>query len=145
MAQLVKNPPAMWETWVHSLGWKDPLEKGVAAHSSILVWRIPWTVQFMGSQSWTWLSDFHEVKRQSHWHQTDRDWKLKILSVDETVEKEEVILCTYRRCVQPVCYIACSCAKWYSVLLSCAGLWMPRYDGHPRRNQTGNTDWLKVC
>ena len=36
MAQLVKNPPAMWETWVRSLGWEDPLEKGKAAHSSIL-------------------------------------------------------------------------------------------------------------
>ena len=44
MAQLVKNPPAMWETWVRSLGWEDPLEKGKATHSSILAWRIPWTV-----------------------------------------------------------------------------------------------------
>ena len=44
VAQLVKNPPAMWETWVGSLGWEDPLEKGKATHSSILVWRVPWTV-----------------------------------------------------------------------------------------------------
>ena len=44
-AQLVKNPPAMWETWVRSLAWKDPLEKGTATHSSILAWRIPWSVQ----------------------------------------------------------------------------------------------------
>ena len=44
VAQLVKNPPAMQETWVQSLGWEDPLEKGKAAHSSILAWRIPWTV-----------------------------------------------------------------------------------------------------
>ena len=44
VAQLVKNPPAMWETWVQSLGWEDPLEKGKAIHSSILAWRIPWTV-----------------------------------------------------------------------------------------------------
>ena len=43
MAQLVKNPPAMQETWVRSLGWEDPLEEGVASHSSILAWRIPWT------------------------------------------------------------------------------------------------------
>ena len=41
VAQLVKNPPAMWETWVQSLGWEDPLEKGKATHSSILAWRIP--------------------------------------------------------------------------------------------------------
>ena len=39
--QLVKNPPAMRETWVQSLGWEDPLEKGKATHSSILAWRIP--------------------------------------------------------------------------------------------------------
>ena len=41
VAQLVKNPPAMWETWVCSLGQEDPLEKGKATHSSILAWRIP--------------------------------------------------------------------------------------------------------
>ena len=41
VAQLVKNPPAMQETWVRSLGWEDPLEKGKATHSSILAWRIP--------------------------------------------------------------------------------------------------------
>ena len=44
IAQLVKNPPAMQETWVLSLGWEDPLEKGTATHSSILAWRIPWTL-----------------------------------------------------------------------------------------------------
>ena len=44
LVQLVKNPPAMQETWVLSLGWKDPLEKGKATHSSILAWRIPWTI-----------------------------------------------------------------------------------------------------
>ena len=50
MAQLVKNLPAMRETCVPSLGWKDPLEKGTATHSSILAWRILWTVQSMGLQ-----------------------------------------------------------------------------------------------
>ena len=44
VAYLVKNLPAMWETWVQSLGWEDALEKGKATYSSILVWRIPWTV-----------------------------------------------------------------------------------------------------
>ena len=44
VAHLVKNLPAMWETWVQSLGWEDPLEKGTATHSSILAWRIPWAV-----------------------------------------------------------------------------------------------------
>ncbi|CAI9165373.1 unnamed protein product [Rangifer tarandus platyrhynchus] len=42
IGQLVKNPPAMQETWVRSLGWEDPLKKGKATHSSILAWRIPW-------------------------------------------------------------------------------------------------------
>ena len=41
MAQMVKNPLAMQETWVRSLGWEDPLEEGMAAHSNILAWRIP--------------------------------------------------------------------------------------------------------
>ena len=55
VAQQVKNLPAMWETWVRYLDWEDPLEKGKAIHSSILIWRIPWTeepgwLQFMGSQ-----------------------------------------------------------------------------------------------
>ena len=40
----VKNLPAMWETWVQSLSWEDPLEEGMATHSSILAWGIPWTV-----------------------------------------------------------------------------------------------------
>ena len=58
VAQLVKNPPAMQETWVRSLGWEDPLEKGKATYSSILAWRISWTVKSMGSQG-VRLSDFH--------------------------------------------------------------------------------------
>ena len=44
VAQLVKNWPAVRETWIRSLSWEDPLEKGKAIHSSILAWRIPWTV-----------------------------------------------------------------------------------------------------
>jgi len=43
VAQTVKNLPAMRETWVQFLGWEDPLEKGMATHSSIIAWRIPWT------------------------------------------------------------------------------------------------------
>ena len=56
VAQLVKNPPAMWETWLRSLGWEDPLEKGKASHSSILSWRIP-----MGKRAWH--ATVHEVTR----------------------------------------------------------------------------------
>ena len=43
VAQTVKNPPAMQETWVQSLGWEDPLEEGMTTYCSILAWRIPWT------------------------------------------------------------------------------------------------------
>jgi len=50
VAQLVKNPPAIWEMWFQSLGWEDPLEKGKATHSSILAWRIPWLILSMGLQ-----------------------------------------------------------------------------------------------
>ena len=54
VAQMVKNLPAMWETWVQSLGWEGPLEEGMATHSSILAWRIPmdrgaWWANSMGS------------------------------------------------------------------------------------------------
>ena len=56
VAQLINNLPAMWETWTRPLGWEDPLEEGMAAHSSVLAWRIPWTeepggLQSVGSQS----------------------------------------------------------------------------------------------
>ena len=44
VAQMVKNLPAVQETWVRSLGWEEPLEKGMAIHSSILAWKIPWTI-----------------------------------------------------------------------------------------------------
>ena len=51
VAQMVKNPPAMWETWVQYLGWEDPLEEGMETHSSILAWRIPLTEEPLGLQS----------------------------------------------------------------------------------------------
>ena len=63
---MIKNPPAMQETWVRSLGWEDSLEKGMAVHSSILAWRIPWIedpgrLQSLWSQSQTQLSNFHSL------------------------------------------------------------------------------------
>ena len=71
--QRVKCLPAMWETSVRSLGWEDPLEKEMAAHSNILAWRIPWMeepgrLQSMGSQRGTLLSDFfHFQARILEW------------------------------------------------------------------------------
>ena len=64
VAQMVKNPPTMQETWVQFLGWEDLLEKGMATHSSILAWRIPLTeepgrLQSVGSQRGIQLSNFH--------------------------------------------------------------------------------------
>ena len=63
MAQRLKCLPAVWETWVRSLGWEDPLEKEMANYSNILAWEIPWTeepggLQSTGSQSWARLSNF---------------------------------------------------------------------------------------
>ena len=65
VAQTVKRLPTMWETWLQSLGGKDPLEKEMATHSSILAWKIPWTEEADRLQSvhgvaksWTRLSDF---------------------------------------------------------------------------------------
>ena len=62
--QMVKNPPSMWETWVQSLGWEDPLKEGMATHSSMLAWRIPidrgaWQATYSprDSKSQTQLSD----------------------------------------------------------------------------------------
>ena len=57
---MVKNLPVMWETWVRPLGWGNLLEKGKATHSSVLAWRIPWTVYSpWGRKGQTGLSDFH--------------------------------------------------------------------------------------
>ena len=66
VTQTVKNLPAMWESWVHSLGWEDPLEEGMATYSSILAWRIPWTEEpdrlvHGVAKSQIQLGDFHYV------------------------------------------------------------------------------------
>ena len=65
VAQLVKNMPAIQETWVQSLGWEDPLEKRKATHSNILAWRIPWTMQSMGLQrvrhDWVTFTSLHFI------------------------------------------------------------------------------------
>ena len=60
VAQLVKNAPAMWETWVWSLGWENPLEEGMATHSSILAWRIPWTGETGGLYSMEYQGVRHD-------------------------------------------------------------------------------------
>ena len=57
---MVKNPPAMRETWVRSLGWEDALEKGMATHSSIVAWRIPWTEEPGRIQAMEWQTVGHD-------------------------------------------------------------------------------------
>ena len=72
MAQQVKNLPVMQEIWVQSLDQEDPLEEGMATHSGILTWRIPWTeepggLQSVGSQSWTQLKAMAPHSRTFAW------------------------------------------------------------------------------
>ena len=62
MVQMVKNLPAMRETWVRSPGGEDPLEEGTATHSSILVWRIPWTEE----PGRLWSIEMHTTKDTAH-------------------------------------------------------------------------------
>ena len=81
VVQLVKNSPGMQDTWVQSLGWEDPLEKGMATHSSILAWRIPWTEELGGlhsmvSQSWTRLGNFHFTFNNDKMHdESSETWR----------------------------------------------------------------------
>ena len=87
VVQQVKNPPAMRETWVRFLSWKDPLEEGMATHSSILSWRISWTEEPGGLQSMG-------LKRVGHdWVTKHISTKLEILS---TVSSNCIIMCTLK-------------------------------------------------
>ena len=63
-----KNVPTMWETWVGSLGWEDPLLKGTAAHSSILAWQTPWTEEPGGLQSLGVSKQWDMTERLTHSH-----------------------------------------------------------------------------
>ena len=68
VGQLVKNPPAVQEIWVRSLGPEDPLEKGMATHSSILAWRIPWTEELGGLHSPWGCKEWDMTERLTHAH-----------------------------------------------------------------------------
>ena len=72
VAQLVKNPPAMQETGVQSLGWENPLEKGKVTHSSIMAWRIPWTIQQKIGHDWatfTFMTNINFYEKNEYKHQ----------------------------------------------------------------------------
>ena len=84
LVQMVKNLPAMQETWVQPLGWEDPLEKGKATHSSILAWKIPWTegpggIQSMGSQRVRhyWATKQQHISHQSWASLQTLEWSSK--------------------------------------------------------------------
>ena len=64
VAQTVKNPPTIWETWVQALGWEDPLEEGMATHSSILAWRTPCTKSLAACSPWGHKESL--ITRQAH-------------------------------------------------------------------------------
>ena len=77
MAQMVKDPPAMWEAWVRSLDWEDSLEKGTATLSSTLIWRIPWTKSLAGYNTWG-------LKESDTTEQLSLSWTLGPMSYDFT-------------------------------------------------------------
>ena len=123
MAQTLKNPPAMQETWVQSLGQEDPLEKGMATHSSVLAWRIPWIeepgrLQSMGHKELDMteqvtLSAFFIVQL-SHPYMTTR--KIKALTIQTMVGK--VMSASVRSLlVLRVCVCACLSMYIYILLL----------------------------
>ena len=75
MAQLVENLSAMQETWVQPLGWEDPLEKEMAAHFSILAWKIPWTWSLVGSSPWGHKE--LDTTERLHFHATGQELSAK--------------------------------------------------------------------
>ena len=75
---MVKNPPAIWETWIQSLGWKDPLEEGMTTHSSILAWRIP-------MDRGAWWATVHRVSKSQTWLQLSRGHRTRESTVTHSL------------------------------------------------------------
>ena len=101
VTQLVKNPPVMQETWVQSLGWEDPLVKGMTTHSSIVSWTIPWTeepgrLQSTGSQrvrhNWLSLSLFKltDVKKTIDLHSIPKFGKYRLPHRRQLVPRKQI-------------------------------------------------------
>ena len=105
VAQLVKNLSAMQETWVLSLGWEDPLERRKAPHSSILAWRIPWTIQSMGSQRvghyWTTFT-FHNGHREIKYNGKQEGIRFNIYVVIDALQVNFQQKCRGRKKLQMI-------------------------------------------
>ena len=159
VAQLVKNLPAMWETWVQSLGWEDPLEEGMATHSSILVWRIPWTEEPGGPQSMGSQRVRHDwvIKHSTHaacgisvpWPATKpqpRQWKCWILTTRRPGDLHSRIRrqnFSWWPWVSERMDNNSSC-RAISVQLSLGTLWAPCGPGGHRSEQSPTIPWLLV-
>ena len=94
LTQMVKNPPAIQETWVRSLGQEDPLEQGKATHSSIWAWRIPWTAESMESQRvrHDWVTLTHSYKGMSDQFTQQYGWLTYIL-LSGNSQSQEAMCC----------------------------------------------------
>ena len=108
VAQRLKHLPAMWETWVQSLGWKDPLEKEMATHSSILAWRIPWMEEVGGLQSMGHKeSDTTERFHCTSLHFTSLHFLLRrkvITNLDNILKSRDITLPTKVRLVKAMVF-----------------------------------------
>ena len=98
VAQLVRNLPAMWETWVRSLGWEDPLEKGTSTHSTILAWRIPLSLHYcivvVQSLSRVWLlATPSTAAHQAPLSFTVSQSLLKFMSIESVMLSNHLIIC----------------------------------------------------
>ena len=121
VVQAVKNPPAMQKAWVRFLGWKDPLEKGTATHSSILAWRIPWTeepggLQSMGSQrvghNWALSIHFLKLNRSSQNLTVSWSWSVFIFvfflllhQLFQLIEYHVIFSFSMSACLASICII----------------------------------------
>ena len=117
IAQLIQNSPAMQETWVWSMDWEDPLEKGNATHSSILAWRIPWTIVHGVARSQTQLSNFHfqiiadgdcshEIKRRLLLGRKD------MTNLDNILKSRDITLLTKVCLVKVFPVVVYGCESW---------------------------------
>ena len=106
MAQLVKNP-AMRDTWVQSLGWEDPLEKRMATHSSILAWRIPWTV-------YPWGCKESDTTERLHFH-----FKLDHISNQPYPKRTLLLMRTISERPKNLKHPGTLCCSWEKKIFAC--------------------------